>query len=252
MFQPCLLWSQGQDVPGPLHLIWKLGSLGRLNIDAAGQLIHMLDKISNRRFLVDSGASYSILPHRSSLPATGPKLFGPAGQLIFCWGDRLVQLRFQDQDFLGKFLLADVAFPILGVDFLRPHKLLIDPESHALLDSTGRRFAGQQRRSPPTATVVISFVQPYKPMAESSSSAHTAGAASAGAARPGAASAGAASSEAASSRAASSGAASAARERAALAAADVKLPSGLSAAALSASRAASKQNPAQLEGSHRP
>jgi hypothetical protein len=46
-----------------------------------------------------------------------------------------VQLRFQDQDFSWKFLLADVAFPILGVDFLRAHKLLIYPEGHALLNS---------------------------------------------------------------------------------------------------------------------
>jgi hypothetical protein len=166
---------------GPLHLVGKLGGPGRLNAVAAGQLIHMLNQVSNRRFLVDTGASYSILPHRSSLPASGPKLYGPAGQPIPCWGERLVQLRFQDLDFSWKFLLADVAFPILGVDFLRAHKLLIDPVGHALLDSTGRRLAGQLLRSPPTATVVIGFAQPYIPIAETSSpSAHNAGAASAG------------------------------------------------------------------------
>jgi hypothetical protein len=81
-----------------------------------------------------------------------------------------VTLTFQDQDFSWKFLLADVAFPILGVDFLRAHKLLIDPEGHALIDSTGRRLAGQLLRCPLTATVVVGFVQPHKPMAESSSS----------------------------------------------------------------------------------
>ncbi len=31
---------------------------------------------------MDTGASYSILPHRSSLPASGPKLFCPTGQPI--------------------------------------------------------------------------------------------------------------------------------------------------------------------------
>jgi hypothetical protein len=151
-------------MPGSLHLVGKLGGPGRLNAVTARQQIHKLDQISNRRFLVDTSASYSILPHRSSLPATGLKLFGPAGQLIPCWGDRQVQLQFQDQDFSWKFILADVAFTILGVDFLRAHKLLIDPEGLSLLDSTGRSFAGQLRRSPPMATVVISFVQPYKPM----------------------------------------------------------------------------------------
>ncbi len=78
-----------------------------------------------------------------------------------CWRDCLVKLRFQDQDFSWKFLLADVAFPFLGVDFLRFHKLLIDPEGHALLDSTGWRFAGQARPSPRMATVVVGFAQPY-------------------------------------------------------------------------------------------
>ncbi len=140
---------------GPLHLVGKLGGPGRLNAIAAGQLIHMLDQISNRRFLLDTGAAYSILPHCSSLPASGPMLFGPAGQPIPCWGDRLVQLKFQDQDFSWKFLLADVAFPILGVDFLRAQRLLINPEGHALLDSTGRRLASQLLHSPPTATVVL-------------------------------------------------------------------------------------------------
>ncbi len=241
---------------GPLQLVGKLGGPGRLNAVAAGQLIHVLDQVSNRRFLMDTGASYSILPHRSSLPASSLRLYGPAGQPIPCWGDRLVTLRFQDQNFSWKFLLADVAFPILGVDFLRAHKLLIDPEGHALLDITGRRLAGQLLRSPPTATVVMGFVQPYKPVAgTSSSSAHIAGPASAGAASAGAASAGAASAGAASAGAASAGAAStgpvsAAGERAASAAADVKLPSGLSAAALSAAKPAGKQNPAQMKAAY--
>ncbi len=165
-------------------------------------------------------------------------------------------LRFQYQDFSWKFLLADVAFPILGVDFLRAHKLLIDPEGHALLDSTGRRLAGQLLRSPPTATVVVGFVQPYKLMVESfSSSAHNAGAASARAASTGAASAGAASTGAASAGAASAGAASAgpvsaAGEWAASAAADVNLPSGLSTAALRAAKPAGKHTPAQMKAAY--
>jgi hypothetical protein len=41
-------------VRGPLYLVGKLGGLGRLNTVAAGQLIHMLDQVSNRRFGVSS------------------------------------------------------------------------------------------------------------------------------------------------------------------------------------------------------
>jgi hypothetical protein len=94
----------------------------------------------------------------------------------------------------------------------------------------------------------------------SSSSAHTAGAASTGAASVGAASAGAASTLAANAGAASAGTASAGAasarpvsapgEQAASAAADVKLPSRLSAAALSAAKPAGKQNPAQMKAAY--
>ena len=84
-------------------------------------------------------------------------------------------------------------------------------------------------------------MQPHKPVAGTSSpTAHTAGAATAGAASARAASAGAA----------SAGPVSAAGERAASAAADVKLPSGLSAAALSAAKPAGKQNPAQMKAAY--
>ena len=55
-----------------------------------------------------------------------------------------MQLRFQDQEFSWKFLLADVAFPILDVGFLRFHKLLIDPEGHALHGQAARQSGKAQ------------------------------------------------------------------------------------------------------------
>jgi hypothetical protein len=226
----------------PPDLVGKLAGPGRLNTVAAGQLIHMQDQITNRRFLVDTSASYSIIPHRSSLPATGPKLFGPAGQLIPCWGDRLVQLQFTDQDFSWDFLLAGVAFPILGVDFLRFHKLLIDPEGHALLDSTVRRFAGKARPSPPMATVVVDFAQPYQPAKATSSLAHIAGPVIAGPVITGAESSPPHTARAASARAASAGAASAGAASAGAASSSAHTAGPASSSAHSAG-SASKQSP---------
>ncbi|MFN9900328.1 MAG: hypothetical protein ACK55Z_16370, partial [bacterium] len=78
----------------------------------------------------------------------------------------------------------------------------------------------------------------------------SAGAASAGAASAGAASAGAASAGAASAGAASAGPVSAGGGWAASAAADVNLPSGLSAAALSAAKPTGQQNPAQMKAAY--
>ena len=36
---------------------------------------------------------------------------------------------------MWRFLLADVQFAILGVDFLRSHKLLVDPAANCLVDT---------------------------------------------------------------------------------------------------------------------
>ncbi len=72
---------------GPLQL-GKLAVRGCLNAVAPGRLVHIEDQISGRRFLIDTGASYSIFPHKSSAPPTGPHLKGPSGQHIVCWGEQ--------------------------------------------------------------------------------------------------------------------------------------------------------------------
>ena len=97
--------------------------------------MHIVDQLTGRRFLIDTGASYSIFPHRSTSPPSGPLLTGAGGQRIPCWGERVVQLDFHGRRFEWTFLLADVTFAIIGVDFLRSHKLLVDPAANRLVDT---------------------------------------------------------------------------------------------------------------------
>jgi hypothetical protein len=47
-----------------------------------------------------------------------------------------VQLDFHGCRFKWTFLLADVSFAIIGVDFLRSHKLLVDPATNHLVDTS--------------------------------------------------------------------------------------------------------------------
>jgi len=124
-------------VCGPLH-VGKLDRQGRLNAVVPGSLVHIVDQLSSRRFLVDTGASYSIFPHSSSAAPSGPKLRGAAGQLIPCWGEKTFNLSFQGRKFSWTFLLAAVSFPIIGVDFLRHFKLMVDPAANALVDKCSR------------------------------------------------------------------------------------------------------------------
>ena len=92
MLLPLVLGRQGMQLRVPLWLAGKLGVRGLVNAVAPGQLIYVNDQLSNRRFLVDTGAAYSILPHHSSSQPTGPPLAGPDGHPLACWGDKPVHL----------------------------------------------------------------------------------------------------------------------------------------------------------------
>jgi hypothetical protein len=90
-------------VRGPLH-VGKLDRQGRLNAVVPGSLVHIVDQLSNRHFLVDTGASYSIFPHTSAAAPSGPRMRGAASQLIPCWVKRLLVCLSKEDDFLGLFI----------------------------------------------------------------------------------------------------------------------------------------------------
>jgi len=78
------------------------------------------------RYLVDTGSVYSLLPHNSSAPADGPALVSADKSPVKCWGSTYVQVCVQNKVFKWRFLLAAVAFPIIGGDFLRHFDLKVD------------------------------------------------------------------------------------------------------------------------------
>jgi cleavage and polyadenylation specificity factor subunit 1 len=114
----------------------KLDGQGHLNAVLHGQLLHLQDDITKRRFLVDNGAAYSVYPHQSSGVPVGPPLHGPGGQPIACWGERCISVSFSGRPFDWTFLLADVKFPILGTDFLRHQGLVVDLAAGRLIQPT--------------------------------------------------------------------------------------------------------------------
>jgi hypothetical protein len=113
--------------------VGKLECRGHLNAVAPGTLLFVRGKFTNRRFLVDTGASFLVFPFRSDLKPCGPRLSGPDGLEIPCWGPRRVCLNFGRRWFSWPFLLAAVKFPIIGMDFLKFFRLLVDPAGGQLL-----------------------------------------------------------------------------------------------------------------------
>jgi hypothetical protein len=147
-------------VRGPLH-VGKLDRQGRLNA-VPGSLVHIVDQLSNsnRRFLINTGASYSIFPHHSSATPSGPSLRGAAGQPFPCWGKRTLALSFHGRKFSWTFLLAAVSFPIIGVDFLGHHLLMVDPAANTLVDRQSKEcfatVSTLMTAQPPTLTPAAS------------------------------------------------------------------------------------------------
>ena len=89
-------------------------------------LLYLHDQLSNRRFLVDSGAAISVMPYKwNSFPITS-SLVSAGGHAIKSWGTRSIPLCFSGRRFLWSFLLADVTKPIIGADFLTANGLCID------------------------------------------------------------------------------------------------------------------------------
>ena len=76
-------------------------------------------------FLADTGASLSIFPHKSNKATTGPKLVAIEGSQMKLWGFAKKSVKFGENVFEFKLILADVTTPILGPDFFAHFSLLV-------------------------------------------------------------------------------------------------------------------------------
>ena len=99
-------------------------------------LIFLKDDLTGDNFLVDTGATLSIVPHNSNESPSGPILNGANGKLIPTWGFISKVVQFQGRSFQHFFLQAAVAGPILGIDFLKKFNVTVAPGSNKILFAT--------------------------------------------------------------------------------------------------------------------
>jgi hypothetical protein len=111
----------------------KLGCRGVVLAVRPGRLFYITDSVSSRRYLVDTGSAFSIMPWESTDIPSGPPLTAADGRLIPCWGERSCTVTIAGVARRWDFLLAGVSFPIIGIDFLRHHGLLMDVANLRLL-----------------------------------------------------------------------------------------------------------------------
>jgi predicted aspartyl protease len=96
--------------------------------------------MSGKDFLVDTGATISLLPFQSAALATGPQLQAVNKQAIKMWDFVNTAVKFNGGEYRFAFLRADVPFPIVGLDFLRYFRMQVNPSSPALLIAPSQRF----------------------------------------------------------------------------------------------------------------
>lgn len=113
---------------------------GELSYSATIFRLKIADTITNRSFLIDTGADVSVIPKDSNLVRVKPttiRLFAANGTPIKVYGEALLKVSLGlRREFLWSFLIADVTTGIIGADFVSHYDLLIDLKRHRLIDNT--------------------------------------------------------------------------------------------------------------------
>lgn len=93
-------------------------------------------------FLIDTGADVSVVPNISGQNSTtsSSSLFAANGVSIKTYGSTLLKIDFVlGCHFKWKFVFADVNAPIIGADFIKHFKLIIDLSKRQITDGTNGR-----------------------------------------------------------------------------------------------------------------
>ncbi|BHF78125.1 hypothetical protein SprV_0602123500 [Sparganum proliferum] len=107
---------------------------------SSGRTFYVCDKVTRRRFLVDTGAQISVVPPTPvdrRCPSPGLHLQAANCSPISTFGSRSLTLNIGlRRSFSWIFVIADVPHAILGSDFLAEFDLLVDCRRSCLLDRT--------------------------------------------------------------------------------------------------------------------
>ena len=90
------------------------------------------------------------------------------GKPLHCWGRRTCSVCTCTREFSWSFLLAPVAFPILGADFLSNFRLLVDISNKRLVARGGKLIQLEQGKPTKAAVVTGVVAAPPPPVVVSS------------------------------------------------------------------------------------
>jgi hypothetical protein len=111
------IFSCSWSLPNPYRFGGKFstGDCHSNTFPANAGLIFLMEELIKDRYLVDTGATLSLVPCTSNASPSGPLLKGADGQPIPSWYFVSKTVQFQGKRFTAKFLQAAVAGPILAL-----------------------------------------------------------------------------------------------------------------------------------------
>ena len=102
------------------------------------QTVKLNQQVDGKNILVDTGSTFSLVPARPEEKKRRPNnnLFkGAQGLPIAVYGQKVIVVDIgTGRNFKHKFFIADVEDPLLGMDFLLEHRLVVDPVNNKLFD----------------------------------------------------------------------------------------------------------------------
>lgn len=103
-------------------------------------LLFVHDGLTGRRYLVDTGSQVSVIPasiliRNTNQPQTS-SLTAANNTRIKTYGTRKLTIQLGRQKYDWRFIIAEVAQPILGADFLREKNIIVDLKKSNLIDGT--------------------------------------------------------------------------------------------------------------------
>jgi hypothetical protein len=105
VFHPILGWKTKKPL-NPYRFggnIYTCATATAMHFPANARIIFLTDELTHDRYLVDTGATLSIVPCTSKTTPSGPLLKGADGQPIPSWGFGLKLSNFRENFFLRSF-----------------------------------------------------------------------------------------------------------------------------------------------------
>ena len=104
-----------------------------------GRLLFVTDRVTRTLYLADTGCEVSVMPKREGDREDKQCKFAlkaANGTRMKTYGVERVKVKFGGRYYSWSFVKTDVASPIIGIDFLRCHGLMVDPSTYTLIDKT--------------------------------------------------------------------------------------------------------------------